>query len=71
MWFYCSALGPRGHRAPRSSPVTAGNILMMEEIMHQLMGSLSVYPIILRRVFYIPGGAGFLPPTVLNTTYIL
>ena len=33
----------------------------MEEILHQLIGS---YPIIYK-VFYIPGGAGFLPSTVL------
>ena len=39
----------------------------MEEILHQL--SLVVYPII-HKVLYIPGGAGFLPSTVLinNTT---
>ena len=35
----------------------------MEEILHQLIG----YPIIYR-VLYIPGGAGFLPSTVLFTT---
>ena len=34
-------------------------ILLMEEILHQLIGSLSQY-----RVLYFPGGAGFLPSTV-------
>ena len=32
----------------------------MEEILHQLIGSLST----IYRVLYIPGGAGFLPSTV-------
>ena len=32
----------------------------MEEILHQLIGSLSHF----YRVLYIPGGAGFLPSTV-------
>ena len=36
------------------------NILLMEEILHQLIGSLSHN----LRVFYIPAGAGFLPSTV-------
>jgi len=36
----------------------------MDEILHQLIGSLSsVYPIIYW-ILYIPGGAGFLPLTV-------
>ena len=39
-------------------------ILLMEEILHQLIASLSDYPIICR-VLYIPGGAGVLPSTVL------
>ena len=34
-------------------------ILLMEEILHQLIGSLFHL-----QVFYIPGGAGFLPSTV-------
>ena len=38
-----------------------GVILLMDKILHQL--SLVIYPIILRAL-YIPGGAGFLPPTV-------
>ena len=38
-----------------------GALLLMEEILHQLR--LVVYPIIYK-VFYIPGGAGFLPSTV-------
>ena len=38
------------------------NIRLMEEILHQLR--LVVYPIIYRNL-YIPGGAGFLPSTVL------
>ncbi len=37
------------------------NILLMEEILHQLMAGK--YPIIYR-VLYIPGGAGFLPSIV-------
>ena len=37
------------------------NILLMEEILHQLR--LVVYPGIFK-VLYIPGGAGFLPSTV-------
>ena len=32
----------------------------MEEILHQLIGSLSRY----LQGLYVPGGAGFLPPTV-------
>jgi hypothetical protein len=35
----------------------------MEEILHQLIGGLSHYPIIYR-VSTIQGGAGFLPSTV-------
>ena len=35
-------------------------ILLMEEILHQLIGSFSHY----LRSLYIPGGAGFLPSTV-------
>ena len=35
-------------------------ILLMEEILHQWIGSLSRY----LQGFYIPGGAGFLPSTV-------
>ncbi len=38
-----------------------GELLLMEEILHQLIGTLSQY-----RVFCIPGGAGFLPSTVLS-----
>jgi len=39
-------------------------ILLMAEILHQLIGSLSDYPIIYK-VSYIPGGClGFLPSTV-------
>ncbi len=37
----------------------------MAEILHQLIGSLSGYPIIYK-VLYIPGGAGFLPSTVVT-----
>ena len=38
----------------------------MEEILHQLIGSLShVYPIIYK-VLHMPGGAGFLPSTGLT-----
>ena len=37
----------------------------MEEILHQLR--LVLYPT-MYRVFYIPGGAGFLPSTVGKTT---
>ena len=41
-------------------------ILLMEEILHQLIGSLShVYPIIYK-VLHMPGGAGFLPSTGLT-----
>ena len=47
--------------------VVAGNwsfpvmhILLMEEILHQLIGSLSQY----LHGLYIPGGGGFLPSTV-------
>ncbi len=35
-------------------------ILLMEEILHQLVDSLST----INRVLYIAGGAGFLPSTV-------
>ena len=37
-------------------------ILLMEEILHQLIGSLYHY---VTGFFYIPGGAGFLPSTLL------
>ena len=36
--------------------------------MYQLMGSLSHY---LQRVFYIPGGAGFLPSAVLKNSWFV
>ena len=39
------------------------NMLLMEEILHQLIGR--VYPIIYR-VLYIQGGAGFLPSTIVQ-----
>jgi len=39
-------------------------ILLMEEILHQLR--LVGYPIIYK-VLYIPGGAGFLPSTVVSS----
>ena len=41
-------------------------ILLMEEFLHQLIGSLSHY----FRVFYIPGGAGFQPSTDINSMYL-
>ena len=41
------------------------DLLLMEEILHQLIGTV-VYPIIYK-VLYIPGGAGFLPSTVSQT----
>ena len=37
-------------------------ILLMEEILHQLIGSLPI----IYKVLYIPGGAGFPPSTVWN-----
>ena len=40
--------------------VTPKEVLLMEEIVHQLIGS---YPIVYR-VSYISGGAGFLPSKV-------
>ena len=40
----------------------------MAEILHQLIGKLSHYSIY--RVSYIPGGAGFLPSTVLKSSPI-
>ena len=55
----------------RSPPIaiswdhTSGPILLMEEILHQLIGGLSAYPIIYR-FLYIPGGAGFLSSTVCS-----
>ena len=36
-------------------------VLLMEKILHQLIGSVSHY----LQGLYIPGGAGFLPSTVL------
>jgi len=42
-------------------------ILLMEEILHQLIGSLSHY----LQGFIHPGGAGFLPSTVCNKYYII
>lgn len=44
-------------------------ILLMEEILHQLLDTV-VYPIIYS-VWYIPGGAGFLPSTVCASKYTL
>ena len=41
-------------------------IQLMEDILHQLM----VYPIIYK-VLYIPGGAGFLPSTVLTWDFVV
>ena len=38
---------------------TLGVIQLMEEILHQLVGSLSQY----LQLFFIPGGAGSLPST--------
>ena len=50
------------------SNVSIEVILLMEEILHQLrLVVYHVYPIIYR-VLYIPGGAGFLPSTVLFTS---
>ena len=37
-------------------------ILLMEDILHQLIGRVSHY--LQHQVLYIPGGAGFLPSTV-------
>ena len=44
-------------------------ILLMAEILHQLIGSLSHY----LQGLYIPGGAGFLPSTVdmIHQVYVL
>ena len=39
-----------------------GDILLIQEILHQLVGSLSHY----LQGLYIPGGAGFLPSTAVN-----
>ena len=41
-------------------------ILLMEEILHQLIGSFTVS--IIYRGLYIPGGAGFLPSTVAHAS---
>ena len=41
-------------------------ILLMEEILHQLIGSLYHYS----QGLYIPGGAGFLPSTVLHSLFV-
>ena len=38
-------------------------MLLMEEILHQLIGSISVYPIVYGALCIV-GGAGFLPSTV-------
>ena len=42
-------------------------VLLMAEILHQLIGSLSHY----LQGLYIPGGAGFLPSTVVVDFYRL
>ncbi len=42
-------------------------ILLIEEILHQLVGSLSHY----FTGFYIPGGAGFLPSTVTQHCWLI
>ena len=44
-------------------------LLLMEEILHQLLDTV-VYPTIYS-VWYIPGGAGFLPSTVCASKYAL
>ena len=49
----------------------SGEILLMEEILHQLIGSLSHY-LLIYRVSYIPGGClGFLPSTVWSKSLII
>ena len=45
----------------------AWNIRWMEEILHQLIGGLSI----IHRVLTIQGGAGFLPSTVVYLYYLL
>ena len=51
------------HHANQNSTKTTPHIviLLMEEILHQSMGSVSHYS---GQVLYIPGGAGFLPSTI-------
>ena len=46
------------HTLPKS------NILLMEEILHQLIGSVPIS----YKFLYIPGGTGFLPSTVAPET---
>ena len=58
-----SHLGDRRVMDERSWLRDEQMIMLMEEILHQLIGSISVYPIIFR-VLYIPGGAGFQTSTV-------
>ena len=50
---------------PRFVGVDSEVLLLMAEILHQLIGSLSHY----LQGLYIPGGAGFLPSTVLNSSH--
>ena len=68
----CVSHFERKHRAFREEVTkfvgyfreTSGEILLMEEILHQLIGSLSHY-LLIYRVSYIPGGClGFLPSTI-------
>ena len=48
----------------KTTSITKGPILLMEEILHQLIGTLSVYPIIYK-VLYIPGGGN---PSINSVT---
>ena len=60
------------HHKPQIG-ISSRELLLMEEILHQLMLKYVVYPIIYR-VLHIPGGAGVLPSTVcpwISETYLL
>ena len=52
---------PKGCLLKRNVQFFLDEILLIEEILHQLIGSLSHY---LQGFWYMPGGAGFLPSTV-------
>ena len=58
----------KGHFFPGSLPSQKTNILLMAEILHQLIGSISP---LFTGFFYIPGGAGFQPSTVGQGCIIL
>ena len=62
---------PETKISPENRPLEIRRfLLLMEEILHQLIGSLSHYLQGFIKVLYIPGDAGFLPSTVLEIIHV-